>query len=80
MLKRTGIDGIIFEGSSPEPVYLWVQDDLVELREAKNIRGRDTHKTDDRLREEIDPKTQGLRGWGMDGRPAEAKLKQPGLG
>ena len=54
MLKRTGIDGIIFEGCSPEPVYLWIEDDQAELRSAKHIWGKDVHATDAQLREETD--------------------------
>jgi aldehyde:ferredoxin oxidoreductase len=49
MLKRTGIDGIIFEGICPEPVYLWVQDDRAELRSAKHMWGKDTHQCTDQL-------------------------------
>ncbi len=58
MLKRTGIDGIIFEGSSSEPVYLWTQEDRAELRSAKHIWGKDTHQTTDRLLEETDKKAR----------------------
>jgi len=52
MLKRTGIDGVIFEGRSPEPVYLWIQDDQVELRSAKELWGKNAHQTDESLRTE----------------------------
>ena len=52
MLKRTGIDGIIFKGSSSEPVYLWVEDNRAELRSAKHIWGKDTHQTTDQLIQE----------------------------
>jgi aldehyde:ferredoxin oxidoreductase len=58
MLKRTGIDGIIFEGSSAEPVYLWVGDNRAELRSAKHIWGKDTHQTTDQLIEETDEKAR----------------------
>jgi len=52
MLKRTGIDGIIFEGASAEPVYLFVEEDRAELRSAAHLWGKDTHQTDDLLRRE----------------------------
>ncbi len=54
MLKRTGIDGIIFEGCSPEPVYLYVKEDGAELRRATHIWGKDTHETTELLLEETD--------------------------
>jgi len=52
MLKRTGIDGIIFEGISNEPVYLWVKEDAAELRSAEHLWGKDTHETTNHLRAE----------------------------
>jgi len=57
-LKRTGIDGIIFEGSSSEPVYLWLEDDRAELRSAKHIWGKDCHRTTDLLIRETDEKAR----------------------
>ena len=36
-LKFAGYDLLIVEGESPEPVYLWIQDDQVELRSASHL-------------------------------------------
>jgi len=52
MLKRTGIDGIILEGRSSAPVYLFVTEDGAELRSAKGIWGKDTHQSTDLLLKE----------------------------
>ncbi len=52
MLKRTGIDGIILEGASSRPVYLYVEEDRAELRSADQLWGKDTHQTDDLLKQE----------------------------
>ena len=52
MLKRTGLDGIILEGRSQEPVYLFVGEDGAEIRSAGHVWGKDTHATTDRLLEE----------------------------
>ncbi len=49
MLKRTGIDGIILEGKSDKPVYLWVQEGAVELRDAEHLWGKSTHETDQEI-------------------------------
>jgi aldehyde:ferredoxin oxidoreductase len=54
MLKRTGIDGIIVEGSSPDPVYLFVQEDKAEIRAAAHLWGKDTHETENLVRQETD--------------------------
>lgn len=54
MLKRTGIDGIIFEGRSPKPVYLHVTEEGAQLKRAEHIWGKDTHQTTDLLKGETD--------------------------
>jgi len=44
-LKRTGHDGIIFEGTSKEPVYLEIVDDQAVLKDASAIWGKDSYET-----------------------------------
>jgi len=39
-LKYAGIDSIILEGISPKPVYLFVDDDKIELRDASGLWGK----------------------------------------
>ena len=48
-LKSAGYDGIIFSGASREPVYLWINGDRVELRDAGDLWGKDTYETTDIL-------------------------------
>ena len=50
-LKLAGYDAIIFTGISPEPVYLYIEDETVELRDASHLWGKDVFETDDLLRE-----------------------------
>ena len=38
-LKRAGYDKIVIRGKSPTPVYLWIHDDHVELRDAGQLMG-----------------------------------------
>lgn len=45
-LKYAGYDMIIFEGKSEKPVYLWIDDDKVELRDAQHLWGKTTHETE----------------------------------
>ncbi len=40
MLKYAGYDLIIFEGKAQKPVYLWINDDKVELRDATALWGK----------------------------------------
>ncbi|MEM2922271.1 MAG: aldehyde ferredoxin oxidoreductase N-terminal domain-containing protein, partial [Candidatus Bathyarchaeia archaeon] len=44
-MKFAGIDGIIFEGASERPVYLWVSNGSAELRDASSLWGKDVFTT-----------------------------------
>lgn len=57
-MKRTGFDMFIFEGRAERPVYLWVNDDRVELRSADHLWGRTVFETEDILRAETDPRAR----------------------
>lgn len=48
-LKYAGYDGIIFEGVSDSPVYLYINDDKVELRDASHLWGKTVFETTDEL-------------------------------
>lgn len=54
-MKRTGYDLYIFEGAASEPVYVWVNEDQVEVRSAAHVWGKDVHTTTNILLEETDP-------------------------
>jgi aldehyde:ferredoxin oxidoreductase len=69
-LKFAGYDLIIIEGKSPRPAYLFIYDDLVEIRDAKNFWGKTTSETEDGLRKELG--VPGLRVAGIG--PAGEKL------
>ena len=43
-LRRAGYDGIIIEGRSTKPVYLWIYDDRVEIRDASQIWGAEVRE------------------------------------
>lgn len=49
-LKQAGWDLIIFEGCSPKPVYLYVNDDVAELRDASHLWGQSVWKTEEALK------------------------------
>ncbi|NPV09373.1 MAG: aldehyde ferredoxin oxidoreductase family protein [Anaerolineae bacterium] len=52
-LKRAGYDAIIVEGQASEPVYLAINDDAAELRDAGHLWGLSTKETMERVREEM---------------------------
>jgi aldehyde:ferredoxin oxidoreductase len=51
-LKMAGYDMIILEGKAPHPVYLWIDNDTVELRSAQDIWGKTSLESDTWLREQ----------------------------
>jgi len=52
-LKYAGYDGIIFEGKSPQPVYLFIDDGQPELRDARHLWGKKSYETQELLLEEL---------------------------
>ena len=55
-LKFSGFDGIVIHGKSPTPVYLWVKDGQVEIRDATALLGKFTADVEDAIRAELDDK------------------------
>ncbi|HWI54813.1 MAG TPA: aldehyde ferredoxin oxidoreductase N-terminal domain-containing protein, partial [Desulfobacteria bacterium] len=49
-LKRSGLDQIVVTGRSDSPVYLWIDNDSAELRDASSLWEMDTWETTDALR------------------------------
>ena len=52
-LKSAGFDGIIFQGVSPRPVYLVVDDGKAELRDAEHLWGKGVSETDRLIKEDL---------------------------
>ncbi len=44
-LRWAGFDGLIFEGVSDKPVYLYVENGQAELKDASDLWGKDVHET-----------------------------------
>ncbi len=57
--KMAGWDMVIFEGRSDKPVYLYVNDDVAELRDAAHLWGQSVWKTEEILKSSLqDPLTR----------------------
>ncbi len=52
-LKHAGYDKVVIRGKAPELVYLWIDDDKVEIRDASHIRGLGTLETAEFIRQEV---------------------------
>ena len=57
-LKYAGYDTIAVSGKSPDPVYLWINDDAVEIRDAGHVWGKDTQETQLIIRQELNADAQ----------------------
>jgi aldehyde:ferredoxin oxidoreductase len=57
--KMAGWDLLIFEGKSPKPVYLYINDDVVEIRDAAHLWGKSVWQTEEMLKKALqDPLTR----------------------
>ena len=52
-LKRAGYDAVIFKGKAEKPVYVWIDDDSVQLLDASHLMGKSPADTEDTIREEL---------------------------
>jgi aldehyde:ferredoxin oxidoreductase len=52
-LKRAGYDAVIFKGKAERPVYIWIDDDSVQILDASHLMGKSPAETEDAIREEL---------------------------
>jgi benzoyl-CoA reductase subunit BamB len=58
-LKHAGYDKVILRGKSPDLVYLWINNDKVEIRDAAHLQGKGATETAELVRQELnEPKAQ----------------------
>jgi len=58
-LKRAGFDAVLVEGRADKPVYLWIHDGRVEIRDAGRLWGKGTAETQKLIEGEVgDPKVR----------------------
>jgi len=58
-LKHAGYDKVILRGKSPDLVYLWINNDKVEIRDAAHLQGKGALETAELIKEELEePKAQ----------------------
>ncbi len=51
-LKFAGYDALVIKGRSKTPVYIIIEDETVEIRDAKHLWGRDTFQTEDVIKKD----------------------------
>ncbi len=53
-LKRTGHDALVIKGKAEKPTYLFVDDEKVYFKDAKNVWGKNCFETDEVVKEELE--------------------------
>ena len=66
-LKFAGWDMVIFEGKSPKPVYLYINDDVAELRDAAHLWGKSVWETEETLKKTLQDPLTRISGIGKAG-------------
>lgn len=69
-LKKSGYDALIVEGVSEDPVYLWINDDEIEIKNASHLTGKWTADTENLIKKELGIKDAAIIAQG----PASEKL------
>ncbi|MFH1153972.1 MAG: aldehyde ferredoxin oxidoreductase N-terminal domain-containing protein [Pseudomonadota bacterium] len=58
-LKYAGYDKVVLRGKSPDLVYLWINNDTVEIRDAAHLKGKGSIETAEIIKKELnEPKAQ----------------------
>jgi aldehyde:ferredoxin oxidoreductase len=66
-LKHAGYDKIVIRGRAPGPVYLWINNDKVELRDAAHLQGRGALETATLITEELKNRNVQVAAIGLAG-------------
>ncbi len=52
-IKYAGYDALVIRGKAEHPVYLWIEDDKVEFKDASHLWGQDTFATNQKIKAEL---------------------------
>lgn len=66
-LKFAGYDRIVISGKADDLVYLWINNDKVEIRDARHLRGKGANETADLIKKELNEPNAQVAGIGLAG-------------
>ncbi|MBM2824725.1 MAG: aor 7 [Dehalococcoidales bacterium] len=52
-MRHAGFDGIIVEGKAKKPVYLWISNTEVQIKDGSHLWGKNTKETEETIRQEL---------------------------
>jgi len=67
VMKQTGYDAIFFTGAAKNPVWVYVTDNGVEIKDAGGLWGKDTTETEEQIKSELGDKKVQIASIGMSG-------------
>ncbi|MBD3202890.1 aldehyde ferredoxin oxidoreductase [Candidatus Woesearchaeota archaeon] len=56
-LKRAGYDGVVIRGKADKLSYIFIDDDVVQIKDATHLTGKTTWETEDILKQELEDKS-----------------------
>jgi len=66
-LKHAGYDKIIFRNKSPKLIYIWINNDKVEIRDASHLQGKGAVETQELIKEELNEPNAHVAAIGLAG-------------
>jgi benzoyl-CoA reductase subunit BamB len=66
-LKYAGYDKVIFRGKSPNLIYVWINNDKVEIRDASHLHGKGAVETQELIRRELNEPNAQVAAIGLAG-------------
>ncbi|THB78189.1 MAG: aldehyde ferredoxin oxidoreductase [Desulfobacteraceae bacterium] len=66
-IKYAGYDGIVIKGRADAPSYIWIDDETVEIRDARHLWGTDALTANQRIKEDLGDDTVRIASIGQAG-------------
>ena len=66
-IKRTGYDAVFFTGRAPQPTWVHITDNGVDMKDASSLWGKDINDTEAAIKEELGAKNIQIASIGMAG-------------
>lgn len=66
-LKYAGYDKVILRNKSPQLVYIWINNDQVEIRDAKHLQGKGALETQELIKQELNQPNAHVAAIGLAG-------------
>ena len=66
-LRQSGYDILVIKGKSPKPVYLWIDDESVQLMDASHLWGKSTWEAEEIIRNDLGDQLIRVSGIGPGG-------------